>query len=87
MTEKVVQLHTVAPVAIPDGEAFRQWAHQWVDHIFDGGVPDTVIVLVERSDGSLSKVSQSVHRLDTSRLVGLMQICTQRAADDRLPTP
>lgn len=85
----VVPLHErAAGFALPDHAAFRDWAIDWVESLFaDGKAPATLIILIEDHDGRLTKVSQSVNRLDRARFVGLLQTAIAMAIDDELAAP
>jgi hypothetical protein len=83
VSDSVVRL--IERVACPTGGnvGTAEWLRGYADGIEAGvyGEIDTVVLLCERKDGRMGKASQSVNRLDTARLVGLMTIGVLRCAE------
>lgn len=59
------------------------WAQSWLDALSKGeyGQVRSLAILVEREDGKLGLLSQSLIDIDRARLIGLLHIAAQRRAD------
>lgn len=75
MNANVVRMIDHAPVAASGHEQIGDWLKNWAEHLADGGQGeiDTIVVAFQRSDGSVSRLSQSVRAMDTNTLIGFLQ--------------
>jgi hypothetical protein len=76
----VVRLLERANGFSPDDPAdLCDWAQAWIENIKDGdyGKPRSLVIVVERDDGRIGVISQSLGPLDRARLCGLMHIAAQ----------
>lgn len=81
---KVVRLMSVAPGFSPDDATdLCDWAVEWIEGIKAGeyGSPKSIAIVVEREDGRLGVVSQSLGVMDRARIVGLLHLAAQWKAD------
>lgn len=81
----VIRLVDTQPVACGDPAEIRAWADAWLDSICAGdyGRVKSLVLVVERDDGQVGAVTQSIASMDTTRLVGLLTTMIYRKLDGR----
>lgn len=79
----VVRLLDRAPVSVDDPADLADWAHAWIDAIAGGeyGSPKSMLIVIERDDGRLGVISQSMGAMDKARICGLLHLAAQWKGD------
>lgn len=82
MSCKVIQMLDHVGVCCSGQDQLAEWLDAWSKHLIAGaeGELRTVVVLIERADGSMSKITQSIAQpTDRMRLVGFLHDAAYRA--------
>lgn len=79
----VVNLIDRAPVHVAGQEDMGVWLKTWAEHIAEGrqGELRSIVIVVERMDGTIAKVSQSLAAMNGPVIVGLLHAAAHRILD------
>jgi hypothetical protein len=80
----VIRLVENASRPIEGAHEMCEWAHSWVRAIDNGraGNPSSIAILVQRDDGSIGLVCQSLARSDKARLIGILTLAISDLIND-----
>lgn len=80
--DKVVRLvDRKSGFRVDDRKDLIDWLRAWADNLEKAGDVDTIIVVVEREDGLVYKVSQSIDEISRSKAIGLLTVAVHQTIE------